>query len=147
MKKWILKHKILAGILAFFLFAAFMSAIAGEESANPPTLASEQPEEIIEVSANALVNAYLANEIAADQQYKGKTLEVVGFVKSVGKDILDKPYITFESIDLIRSVQCYLNASEVDKAATLKEGFPIKVKGRNSGLSMNILIKDCIILE
>ena len=49
------------------------------------------------ISAADLMRQYLANEVAADINYKDKTILVSGIIQNVGKDILDTPYVAFQS--------------------------------------------------
>lgn len=111
---------------------------------------TEEPqEEVITVSAVDLLKAYDENEVKADNLYKGKTLEVTGDVKSIGKDILDKVYITLGDKDetfAIISVQCYFkDDAEIDKVAELSEGDKVTVVGTGDGGTLNVMMKNCII--
>src|ERR1700736_1804386 len=47
---------------------------------------------VITILANALYRAYDANEVAADEKYKGKSVKITGKVQNIGKDILGSPY-------------------------------------------------------
>jgi hypothetical protein len=47
----------------------------------------------IRVSSAKLIKEYQANELAADEKYRGKLLEVAGTVYSVNRDIADEPYV------------------------------------------------------
>ena len=87
------------------------------------------------------------NEIAADEKYKNKTVEVSGTVQDIGKDLLDSMYITLQTNDLITSVQCMLEDSESGKAANLNKGNAVSVKGEVNGKMMNVLINDCVIIN
>ena len=47
----------------------------------------------IEVSASQLQSDYAANELRADNMYRGQVLHVTGIVTKIGKNIVDDPYI------------------------------------------------------
>jgi len=47
----------------------------------------------IRVSSAKLIKEYQANELAADEKYRGKLLEVSGTIYSVNRDISDEPYV------------------------------------------------------
>lgn len=103
-------------------------------------------EQAIAVMATKLYADYRANEISADNTYKGKLVEVSGTVDNIGKDILDKPYISLKSDDIIGSVQCMLDDSAVAEAGTLAEGTKVTMRGRVSGLLGNVLVKNCTLV-
>lgn len=107
---------------------------------------AEKKEEIIEtieISADDLYSAYKENEVAADQKYKNKMLEISGTVNSIGKDITDTIYITLETGELLNSVQCYFKNSEADAVASLSKGQEITVIGKCTGLTLtNVMIKE-----
>ncbi|MDO6430078.1 hypothetical protein Q4E93_05750 [Flavitalea sp. BT771] len=95
-------------------------------------------------SAEQLMAEYMGNEIRADETFKGKEFWVTGTIKDIGKDILDKSYITLNSADPIRSVQCYVNDKQALSA--LEKGAKVTVKGTCKGLMVNVLMKDCKIV-
>ena len=93
------------------------------------------------VKANDLVGMYVQNEVNADNQVKGKKFYVEGRIGDIGKDIMDDIYITLESSDMMRSVQCFID--DKDLVAKLQKGQRITVFGKCEGLMMNVLMKDC----
>ena len=93
------------------------------------------------VKASDLVEMYVQNEVNADNQLKGKKFYVEGRIGDIGKDILDDIYVTLESNDMIRSVQCFID--DKDLVAKLQKGQRITVFGKCDGLMMNVLMKDC----
>lgn len=99
---------------------------------------------VAEISANKLFSQYQYNEIRADELYKGKTIVVTGVISDIGNDILNDSYVTLRTGDMIGSIQCYLDKSVVSK---LGKGYRITVKGECGGLMMNVLMKDCKLIE
>ena len=95
-----------------------------------------------EISASALWSAYEANEVAADEQYKGKILLVTGTITDIGKDILfDTPYIVMGE-----GIQCYFADSEIPKIADLEKNKGITVKGKGHGKAIfNVSLRGCTI--
>ncbi len=146
-RSWVRRHPILTGIVSLFGFFVIMGVIGSANNGqNYPSQQIHKPSEAsIAVTAVQLFAAYEANAIAADNQYKGKLLEVSGIVASVGKDILDAPYVSLKTNNPIFSVQCMIDKSEAAQAATLSKGARIVVVGRNSGKLGNILLRDCSI--
>ena len=157
-KNWFARHKIITGILILFAIGSIGSAIGGnKETSNksgstPNTNTAqenkkEEPKEVaIKITARSLYAKYEANEIKADEQYKNKLLEVSGVVGSIGNDILDNPYVTFKTDNIIGTVQCMLADSEKSKASDLSKGQSLVMEGKNSGKTItNIILRDCII--
>lgn len=157
-KNWFARHKIITGILIFFIVGSIGNAIGDSKktSSNSNSTANtntaqenkkEVPKEaVIKVTARELYAKYEANEIKADEQYKSKLLEVSGVVESIGNDILENPYISLKGNDVIGVVQCMLADSEKSKASELSKGQSVVMEGRNSGKTiMNIILRDCII--
>lgn len=102
---------------------------------------------IASLSAVSLFGAYEDNEVAADEQYKGKILEVSGVVDSIGKDILNQPYIALSLGQpyKIGRVQCFFSDSDISKLAKISKGAEIRVRGKCIGKMGNILLHDCIL--
>ena len=97
------------------------------------------------IQARDLYNAYQANEVSADNNFKEKKFYVEGVVGGIGKDILDDIYVTLKTGDIIGSIQCYVDDAKV--AANLQKGQRITVFGECDGLLMNVLMKDCKVVE
>ena len=101
------------------------------------------------INAFQLVDDYKNNEVAADERYKGKVLEVSGSIESIGKDLMDTMYVSFGGGGKfeLRRVQCFFDDSETDKLAKLSKGQWITIKGRCDGLMGNVLLKECAICK
>ncbi len=105
-------------------------------------------EEAIKVTALKLASDYKANQVAADSKYEGKTVEVTGTITSIGKDILDTPYVTLNGGDIITSVQCMFDKSDQAELATLSKDTRITLQGKvRGGLIMNVLLDNCSIVK
>lgn len=94
----------------------------------PKTVEKPEPkEEAISITAADLIEAYDNNEIRANKLYKGKRLEIRGFVGNVAEDILGKPFLvlTTERDPLLTSlgVQCYVRNADV--LAELDKGMEV----------------------
>lgn len=126
-------------IAVFFALIAIGSGVESE-----PEISVETSTDVV-ITAYKLYNDYQSNEIAADQSYKGKVIEVTGVIRDIGNDLMDEPYITLAGDEFIGDVQCYLkNKSD---AINLSKGQFVKVKGLCDGLFMNVLVQGAIILE
>lgn len=118
-----------------------------ETSAAPA--AESKPVEIPKVTAKQLYTDYEANEVAADSKYKGKFFDISGTVKEIGKDILDKPYVTFEAGTQysILSVQAMFDKSQQERLAQLTKGQQLTVRCEVGGKTLNISAEDCIFIS
>jgi hypothetical protein len=124
-------------------FAIFAAASGETEEAAEMELSSQAT--AMSVSATRLYADYRANEISADQRYKGKALLVTGVVDNIGKDMMDTMYVTLKGDEILGSVQCYFAESHASKLSGLREGMNISIKGRCDGLMMNVMMKGCTI--
>ena len=97
------------------------------------------------LTASQLYNAYENNEVAADNKYKGEIVLISGTIEDIGKDILDKPYITLVTGNILFNVQCYFEKSNEGQFASLSKGQRVKVKGVVDGKFGNVTVEDCII--
>jgi len=101
--------------------------------------------ELVKIKASDLMAQYKANEIAADRAYKGKWLEVTGYVKNVGKDILNERYVALYSeaqFDIL-CVQCYFGRQHDDALASVRAEGQCTLRGRCEGMLLNVVMKDC----
>lgn len=102
-----------------------------------------------QISVDQLLSEYKSNEVAADQKFKGKVLEIAGTVNSIGKDIGNDPYITLKSGENFdfRGVQCYFDKSQESQLANISKGQQITIRGMCSGLLGNVQIKKAQIVK
>jgi hypothetical protein len=112
-----------------------------------PVTTNSREVEIISITANELFDTYEINELRADDLYKNKRLLVSGTVDNIAKDILDSPYVTLTTGNIIGSVQCMLTNDSADTASQLTKGTPITVNGKNAGKLMNVILRDCFITD
>lgn len=93
------------------------------------------------IQATQLVDEYDTNEVAADLKYKGKKIQVKGYVESLGRDLMDDIYVSLSSDnDSFRSVQCYFDEKDAQEVAKIAKGQLITIEGICDGLMMNVFI-------
>jgi hypothetical protein len=97
------------------------------------------------ISAPNLAASYEANEVQADNNFKGKTFFVEGVVTDIKKDIVDDIYVILEGDQMFRDVQCFFNDAET--ASKLRKGMKVTFKGTCDGLMMNVLMKNCELVD
>lgn len=141
-KKLYAAMSIASVVLVIFVWRACESA----GPTNTGSSVADAPPEL-SVDAETLVNDYKANEVAADQKYKGKVIEISGTVDTIGKDIMDTIYVTLRVGDpdfpSITSPQLFFSNEHENEAAALVKGEPLRAKCRCDGKFMNILLKGC----
>jgi DNA-directed RNA polymerase subunit RPC12/RpoP len=107
----------------------------------------------VAISAPELLTAYRNNAIAADQQYKGKTIKVVGVVKSISSH----PVFSGTSVVIlggrgssildVLGVHCYFPGGANDELSRLRPGQVVAVVGRCKGQLMTVDVEDCRLVD
>ena len=136
--------KNIKSLLSIFLFIiiGFGSLDEFENLDQSPKVTSDSNPSVT-ISASKLYKEYNENEIAADEKYKGKIIEVTGVIRDIGNDIMDNAYITLVGNEYFGDIQCYFNEKSV--VAKLSKGKRVTVIGSCSGLMINVQINNCIV--
>ena len=136
--------KNIKSLLSIFLFIiiGFGSLDEFENLDQSPKVTSDSNPSVT-ISASKLYKEYNENEIAADEKYKGKIIEVTGVIRDIGNDIMDNAYITLVGNEYFGDIQCYFNEKSV--VAKLSKGKRITIIGSCSGLLMNVQMDNCIL--
>ena len=108
--------------------------------ASPPA-AEEHP--VLTVSAAELYAEYKANEVAADQRYKGRVVAVSGVVDNIGKGIMGTMYVALDTGEMVGSVQCMFGKEHANSLAGLSKGQSVTIQGKCTGKMMNVLLDGC----
>ncbi|HUY26166.1 MAG TPA: hypothetical protein VMV27_01995 [Candidatus Binataceae bacterium] len=141
-------RRVVLGMIGLVVLLGFIGALLGnhDQSSTDSRGASASAPPTPELSINAirLVEDYEANEVAADQKYKGKTIEVNGMVGSVGKDILNSMYVTLgQREDDIASAQLFFAKEHENELASLSRGQFLDAVCVCDGKMMNVILKNC----
>jgi hypothetical protein len=157
-KKW---WVILIG--AFIILGAIGSGGDNKSSSPSKESSSEQKEEKVAeeapapeqpktpevtVTSAALAKAYKDNEVAADQKYKGKLVEITGKVTGVDNGTFDNEIIVKLSDGEydFSGPMCYMKPSEHDKVINYTKGQQVTLIGTgNSATIGSPMLKDCVI--
>jgi hypothetical protein len=120
--------------------------------AGPATTTPEKktPEPVYEeVEASSLIRIYENNEVAADRSLKGGILIVRGKIHTIGKDILDDPYVTLSNYESsFNVVQCLFDKSSEWELVNLYGGQSVKIQGKVAGKMLgNVLMEKCKIIQ
>jgi hypothetical protein len=145
MKKW----KII--LISFLGILGISGLIIAYLLNKEPDLPTNLPAEIT-ITAKALNTAFSENETASNKKYNDKIISVTGSVKEILKDSKNIT-ITLDAEDGMNTVSCsFFSCSESDKktfgkncdlanqenekAASLKIGQSVKIKGKCTGYLM-----------
>ena len=109
-----------------------------------PANGHEHDVKTITIDARRLYSDYQENEVAADEEYKGQQVLVLGTVETIGKEIMGGSYVTLETGEF-GSVQCMFHNDSKAQLANLRKGQQVRIQGTVSGLLMNVHMKDCVL--
>ena len=132
--------KIIFGILLLFFFGA----IIGYKIYNKPHVNVAQEKAAISSTASVLLEAFSADETAANLKYLGKIIQVKGVISKI-EIVNKKGSISLETEALFGSVLCTLTPEESLSTKELKIGQEILLKGICTGFLMDVVLVKCII--
>jgi hypothetical protein len=92
----------------------------------------------VHVGSIRLWRDYAANEVAADNLYKGKSVRVKGRVLSIGKDGRGAAVLHLVSGNPVFQTMATLEAAETQRAASLVKGTSVTVQCIGNGLMMRM---------
>jgi hypothetical protein len=92
-------------------------------------------------------NKVKADNIFADNIFKGQIIDVSGEIGTIGKDILGLHYVTLKTNELIHSVQCVFPKNKSDSLMSLQKRQSITIRGRCDGAMGNVLFRNCTIIK
>jgi hypothetical protein len=119
---------------------------AASTSGGGSTSGSKSSGSATPVTALQLYNDYQANEVSADNKYKGKSLMVSGTVSSIDKDFLDNIVVSLKTPNEFMDVKARVDDDQKSKAASLSKGQDIKVLCTGSGMIIGSpQLEDCTI--
>ena len=125
--------------IAIVLVVVVMIGNNDQASTNPS--AGQDEENVIEVTANELYDAYAENSVNADELYKNKVIQVTGTVTDIGQDMLsEKPCISLDSGSAynLAPIQCFFNEATSD-IASLHDGDVITIRGECTGVFVSVV--------
>ena len=87
-------------------------------------------------AASKIVSAYESNELAADKEFLGKTVMIVGYVKEIGEDIYNGFYVSLSSGSYLITVRCFFSRVYYQSLVALRKGQKVVIKGIGLGKSI-----------
>lgn len=146
-----MSSKKLIGIAAVCIIVTVIVVVIVTQ---PPTSMLPAPElETISISAGDLFHEYLANEVAADQKYKGHLLEVTGEIAEIGRvpagygNLSNKAYIRlYRTISGI-GIVCFFDSKNEAEITRLSKSQHVTVRGRCDGVPKTLVTSDVFLLD
>jgi hypothetical protein len=138
-----------AVVVALIGFAAAggNSSSSSQHQAPPPAIPPEAETPPTDVTARALWEAYDANEVSADDKFKGKKLLVAGTINSIDKDFTDHIVVRLAGgKNHYTSVDAFIRDADKEKAAELRKGQDISLLCIGDGKTLRSpILKPCMI--
>ena len=129
----------------FLLFDDLQSALGGAESVFSKEEAMHVFGVGMAVSAQKLSADYEANEVAADQKYKGAPLLITGTVSGIRKDFVDAPYVSLIGDGYLHDVQASFGTKTDGTLAKLSKGQKMVIVCEvGEQIVTEVMLKNCI---
>lgn len=146
-----------------FLFICFLGALGSDSTQTPDSssvsslstdIAAAEPESppvveepVATTTAIKFYNDYTSNNLAAEQKYNDHLVKLTGVIKSIGRDILSKPYIVLMADEYgIYGIQCMVNDGALTRVTEVSIGDTVTMVGRVADNAIgSIILKDCSI--
>ena len=98
----------------------------------------------VRATASQLYASYSANEVAADDKFKGKSIAVTGEIYQISKNVFGSVYLVLNTGNEFASVHATLADESAAQAAHLSKGVKITLICTGDGmLLMSPILKDC----
>jgi tRNA_anti-like len=110
-----------------------------------PNLSKVKPDYVIEVTS--LVNEFSQDENAASAKYVDKVLEVTGPVQGIEPTSDSTMNVTLSAENQMAGVICSFKSTADPSSQNIKEGEIITIRGVCSGMLMDILLNNCVIVK
>lgn len=135
---------VCGGIMVFWGIVAGISRDSNSANIVP---ASTPSPEIVKVAAGDIYSAYQANEIAADQQYRNKAVEISGSIIEISENKYGDPYVLLGDGGRYEffGVQCFFSTTAEPELAKLAKGQKIVIQGECTGYNIDVIVENCSI--
>lgn len=144
-----LPAKVFLAMLGLFVIGQVLSSTSSKsrDRASVRQAGSRTNERLaLSVSAERLFDDYQANEVAADNIYKGRPLIVTGVIDGIRKDFMDNTYVTLTTANPFMSVHANLRPTEVSAVTSLAKGMGVRLICVGSGMIVGSpMLKNCVL--
>lgn len=99
-------------------------------------------QDVMKVTPAEIASAYEKNEVAGDEKYKGKKIEITGKIDSISSDFSDDPVIHLTGLNAFNNVM--LNGIDKATASKLEKGATITAVCKGGGeIVGSPVLNDC----
>src|ERR1043165_2885465 len=138
-----MNRRSLIAWLIFGVFAVVMVLRHWPASQDSPRSINEVA--AIPITAEALHAAYLKNEVAAEDKYKGKIVTVSGGVHSI-LTFGEQPVVNLFGSDGRGGVQCYFDKGQREEVANIERGEQATFKCKCDGFYDDVVLAtECVV--
>jgi hypothetical protein len=132
---------VVAGAIWYMAGSGESDSSAADPVVSAPAAAPTKPP--IRISAIELKEAYDKNEVAADMQYKGRTLIINGVIASIDKDFMDAPVVNLASENQFTNVMAKFDKNDAARLAVLHRGDQITLTCVGNGRIVGSPVLKC----
>lgn len=144
------KAKIILTVIVGVLILIGMSSRDSKNSVSKGNILvtdpSAPPINLPKVTASKLFEDYQANEIAADEVYKGKEFEITGTVTGIDK-ILGNMLVKLATSNRFLSLSLEFGEEYKSDLASLKKGISIRAKCEIRGKTIGVRAENCQLIK
>lgn len=149
----IVNNNNLLSLIILFIFC-IIAAGSLEDKNIKRTEEVRKMENVARVSAQEFYDLYNEelknNEIAAEEKFKNKVVEISGKVDDIGKDFTDKLFLTLEikKKSIISGMQFYFVDAEKEKLLKINKGDSVVIRAVCEEWTLgHISFKSCVIVQ
>ena len=103
---------------------------------------------VTQVMAKDLLDAYEANQFAANQKYEGRILEITGTIESFGNIFGINYLVLSDGSRRLEGIQCYFSDKHANQLAALQKGQTVIVRGQVDGYYViNVGVSGCTVVS
>jgi hypothetical protein len=135
---------LIGGLVVAAIVASLLLPSSNNAYSTRPGRAAAAAEGETSTSATEMARQYALNEVAADEQFKGRLVNVRGTVKTIAKDITNTPYVILDG-GSAADIQALFSKDDAGSLTSLRPGSEINVRCHSSGKLINILLRDCVV--
>ena len=114
---------------------------------NKPKQSIERKDADYVMAPENLLQEFQSNEENANKKYLDKIVSVKGKINSMSADTSGVTSIQIDTGDPMSSITCQLSKDQSEKNTDLKEGNDIQIKGICTGMLMDVILVDCVVVE
>lgn len=138
---------VYAVLMALVLFGIIFGAMFGMTEYFRPAKDISTTKADITINADQLFATFEKNENEANEKYLNKIIAVKGTVGEISTDQSNQKVVVLRTADVMFGIACSMKPDQADKAATLKEGQNVTVKGLCTGYTMDVVLTEASIVE